>query len=49
MPGVIRFGPGEEKEAAIGALGSTVVLVLSMVPVGLLQKETQTCQRNFAS
>lgn len=34
---MIRFGPGEENEAAFGAWGSTVVSVLSMVPTGLLQ------------
>ena len=37
----MRFGPGEEKDAATGACGSTVASVLSMVPTGLLQKQAK--------
>jgi hypothetical protein len=37
IPGVMRFGPGEEKEAAIGAWGLNIVSVLPMVPTGFLQ------------
>ena len=36
IEGVIKLGPGEEKEAATGACGLPVVTVRSMVPTGLL-------------
>ena len=35
----MRFGPGEEKDAATGACGSTVASVLSMVATGLLHQK----------
>ena len=41
---MMRFGPGEEKDAATGACGSTVASVLSMVPTGLLQRQTKDHQ-----
>jgi hypothetical protein len=41
MEGVIKLGPGEEKEAATGACGLPVVTVRSMVPTGLLHTAEQ--------
>jgi hypothetical protein len=39
IPGLIKFGPLDEKEATTGALESKAVSVLRIVPTGWLQKD----------
>ena len=39
IPGLIKFGPVDEKEATIGASELKVALVLWMLPTGLLQNK----------
>ena len=41
IPGLIKFGPLDEKEATMGALESKAVSVLCIVPTGWLQNRTQ--------
>jgi len=41
IPGLIKFGPLDEKEATMGALESKAVSVLRIVPTGLLQKHSK--------
>jgi hypothetical protein len=38
-PGLIKFGPLDEKEATTGALESKAVSVLRIMPTGWLQKK----------
>lgn len=35
------FGPGEEKDATMGAVASKLLLVPCMVPTGLLQSRVE--------
>jgi hypothetical protein len=41
IPGLIKFGPLDEKEATVGTLESKAVSVLRILPIGWLQKHNK--------